>query len=106
MDPRQWGPIYWERIHDMAAGYPDQPTPCDRTRYLAFFVSFVDLLPCEECSSSYKDLLAGSLALTPEDLGSKAKLFDWTVRLHNAVNQKLGKLPFSTRVAFETYRVR
>lgn len=107
MDPTEWGPAMWLAIHSTAACYPVNPTVADRARYLAFYESLGWVLPCKSCAQSYRTFLAsGDVALHPEDFTTRVKLFDWTVRLHNAINRKLGKPQFSARVAYDAYQIR
>lgn len=93
--PSMWGPGVWNLIHMTAANFPCQPTPEDRRRYEAFLESLADVLPCAACRSHFRAMLEGrkgrSLQLTAQVLRDRFTLFDWTVRVHNAVNRRLGK---------------
>ena len=92
--PSAWGPSLWLFIHLVAASYPERPTAEQRARYAALLASLPHTLPCEGCRRGMLALTAepgAPLRLCARALESRASLFAWTVRLHNAVNRKLGK---------------
>ena len=105
MDPREWGPSFWVSIHAVAATYPDAPTEEDARRYSAYYTCIGMVLPCAECRAEYARMLGRTMPLRPEDLASRAKLFEWTWRIHNLVNARLGAPQFPLRLAYSKYAV-
>lgn len=86
MNTEVWGPAGWLFLHSVALGYPG---PTARESYKQFFTSLGDVLPCPHCQNHYKDHInQGEL---DKALGSKQGLFEWSVDIHNKVNQSLGK---------------
>ena len=95
-----WGFYTWHAIHYVALGYPDQPSEDDKATYTLFFKTLGKVLPCKLCVSHYEQHLAQHPI--HDSLESKAKLFAWTVGIHNAVNRSLGKREYSVEEA-QTY---
>lgn len=89
--PRVWGPSMWKLMHVIALTYPDSPTEQDMQEFATFFTSLQTVLPCEGCRKGYAKLISGPHRLTRQVMASRASLFKWTVDVHNAVNQKVGK---------------
>lgn len=89
MDPASWGPQLWSSLHYIALGYPDHPSSLDKQNYKAFFESLDNVLPCHKCAQHYKATVE-AMPIAPF-LDSAHRLFEWTVAVHNAVNQRLGK---------------
>lgn len=87
--PENWGKHYWYVIHLTALAYPDTPSMNEVSTYKAFYENFGNILPCKRCRANYKR----HLQELPIDkaLSSRRELFDWTVQLHNIVNQETGK---------------
>ena len=90
MDPVVWGPSMWASIHAIAIGYPEHPSSVDAQAYRNFFANLHLVLPCQACADHYKEHWKAN-PINNKDLQSADALFAWTVRLHNAVNSKLGK---------------
>lgn len=89
MPPEVWGPFFWHTIHIVAMGYPEKPTYAQKKAAKEFYESLQYLLPCSVCRQHYAQHLAVA-PITPH-LDRRQDLFKWTVDLHNAVNQSLGK---------------
>jgi len=89
MDPSTWGPHLWIGLHYIALGYPETPSISDKMNYKFFFENLDKVLPCGKCADHYKE----NANTVPVDnyLETPAKLFEWTVLMHNAVNKILGK---------------
>jgi hypothetical protein len=64
-----WGPAYWRFIHYFALNNKDR----------TLLTQLPNFLPCDECKGEWED------PLDDEDL------VQWSMRLHNKVNKKLGK---------------
>jgi hypothetical protein len=89
MDKSQWGPALWRSLHTISMAYPDSPSEKDRKSYGRFFADLGDVIPCEECASNYREHLKA--IPVEQGLENGNALFEWSVRLHNAVNEKIGK---------------
>jgi FAD-linked sulfhydryl oxidase len=91
VQPQVWGPSMWKLMHVIALTYPDHPTRQDMRDFATFFTSLQNVLPCEGCRKGYARLIGGRYPLSSGVLSSRASLFNWTVDVHNAVNEKVGK---------------
>lgn len=90
MDTEIWGPAAWLLIHSAALSYPEsQPSPEIKENYKKFFQSLVYVLPCAYCREHYKQHLERMPVSAV--LHSRMSLFQWTVDLHNEVNESLGR---------------
>ena len=79
-------------IHSVAQAYPVHPTNADKLKAAKFYFSLADVLPCETCRRDFSYIMKKSpLRLTKDHLASRDALYKWTVAVHDAVNQKLGK---------------
>ena len=57
-DPKVWGPPVWRTIDFFVNALPDGPTGLTETKkehLLMFFVSLMELLPCERCKVHYME---------------------------------------------------
>jgi hypothetical protein len=86
-NPKIWGPEAWHFIHFVALNYPINPTEDDKRRYNNFFHSLQYTLPCEGCAYNFGE----KLKKHPPKLESRKSLFEWTVDIHNEVNESNGK---------------
>jgi hypothetical protein len=89
LPPSVWGPIFWHTIHITAIGYPKAPTYAVKRAAKEFYESLSFLIPCPVCRDHYTSHLS-KFPISPH-LDSRDDLFKWTVNLHNAVNEQLGK---------------
>lgn len=96
-----WGPSVWAAMHYIALGYPDHPTATERQTYIRFYRTIPDVLPCTLCRNHFHKILASD----PVDDSTKnsTTLFNWTTRVHNRVNETLGKPQFSNVDAISKY---
>ena len=99
--PDVWGGPMWRTIHVVALGYPQNPPDHVRAAYRAFYNSLKTVIPCATCRQGYVAILDES-PVEPA-LGSTQDLFNWTVSVHNKVNEKLGKLPMTPEFVRTTY---
>jgi len=87
--PDLWGPSTWHTIHLLCYTAPEILSPTEQLRYITFFKALPFVLPCAACSEHlqehYKDHPIENY------IGSQASLFEWSVHIHNTVNQMLGK---------------
>jgi len=95
--PPVWGPSLWRAIHLVALGFPsdEEATPDQRLAYRAFFENLHYVIPCSTCAVNYQTHLQHDMPRIPVDpvpgTMTQARLFAWTVELHNVVNRSLGK---------------
>lgn len=101
MLPDLWGKDLWTSIHYIALGYPKIPTKEQVYNYKEFYMNLWKVIPCYKCSVNYKK----NIITIPIDeyLSSNIKLFEWTVNLHNLVNNELGKPIISLNKAIKIY---
>lgn len=85
-------------IHYVALAYPTRPTSEHREKYRAFMHSLQHVLPCEMCRVNMARHLQCA-SLDAALASGKDAFFDWTVRLHNAVNKECGKISYDPQVA-------
>ena len=73
-DNQSWGNAAWEILHTKIH------TNKEFKRWLSF-------LPCGSCRNDFDKLLKDN----PPDFSSQTNFFEWTVLIHNKVNEKLNK---------------
>jgi hypothetical protein len=83
---KNWGSFVWGTIHEVAMGYPENPTETDKDEYKQFYDLIMKVLPCPICKDEYTKIKD----LYPIDPTNRDTLFKWTVEIHNVVNEKLG----------------
>ena len=83
LDPKIWGSHVWATIHVLALN--------ESKNFAAFLDSLEHLLPCKKCRMHFQEYKSKNPLL--------GNAFEWTVRFHNAVNQKLGKSEMSVEAA-------
>ena len=89
INPKIWGPYFWQTIHFTAFGYPETPNTTDREIYFTFYENMMKILPCDKCTNSAQEMFKTSDL--KNSLGSKTDLIKWTYSFHKKVNNKLGK---------------
>lgn len=87
ISPKMWGRQGWHFIHYVALNYPDKPTQEDREVYLQFLNNLENILPCPICGNHFKE----NMEKHPPNMNSKMEFFNWTVDMHNFVNELHGK---------------
>lgn len=98
---KHWGKCAWRLIHVSAANYPVHPTPRQRKAYADFFRSLMTVLPCKVCRCHYtRAICGGAHRMQPKHFASRQALFEWTVRLHDAVARRLGQRTRPDAVAY------
>ena len=101
MDPVKFGPCLWRSIHIIALGYPENPSEIDKQTYTNYYRDLWKIIPCLKCSLNYRRHWTEIPIYSYLD--SKNHLFEWTVLLHNIVNQELGKKQISLEEAYKIY---
>ena len=101
MNPKFWGPSGWIFIHNIAYGYPTNPTREEQKAMINFLSSFQHVLPCKTCSDLYKKDIKLLPPLT-ENVKNKHLLVKWVNHMHNKVNENLNK-PIYSDEEYENY---
>jgi hypothetical protein len=81
----------WNLLHRLAAAFDKQPTPARSAEAEAFFSGLGALYPCADCAAHFRELLQAH----PVDARDNRRLSTWLCRVHNLVNERLGKAQFS-----------
>ena len=102
MNPKFWGPHGWIFLHSVTMNYPKNPTNIDKQVYASFFKSLQKVLPCEKCCVHYSQNIQES-PIEPA-LESRDSLVRWLIKIHNEVNQDLGKPLYTYEQVIEEYK--
>ena len=89
INPKLWGPYFWQTIHFVAYGYPKNPNSEDKQVYFSFYENMMKVLPCDKCTNSAQEIFK-KLNLK-DSLDSRDNLIKWTYLFHKSVNNELGK---------------
>jgi len=103
IDPNHFGPYFWATIHFICLGAAKGLTEEQRNGMIQFFNSIPYVIPCASCGEHLKENMA---RLMPIELAvqSHESLFNWSVDLHNIVNEKLGKPKVSHENAYTFWK--
>lgn len=99
IDPNIWGPKMWTMIHLICLQAPETMDANVGNTYYMFFSMMPYVLPCDKCREHWLDHVR-SFPLE-QALGSRDKLFRWSVQVHNLVNKSLGKPEISYELALD-----
>jgi thiol-disulfide isomerase/thioredoxin len=88
VSPAVWGPPVWFIIHMVALMYPRQPSPRERQEARDFFTGLQKVLPCSYCKKHFAEELA---TLDPDTFRNRDTLFEWTVKFHDSVTERVSK---------------
>uniref|UniRef100_A0A1Q3FFL0 Sulfhydryl oxidase n=1 Tax=Culex tarsalis TaxID=7177 RepID=A0A1Q3FFL0_CULTA len=100
LDKERLGRHTWGLLHTMAAYFPDQPSAEEQSNVRQFFNAFAKVYPCEYCAKDFQQ----ELKTDPPETTSQHSLSQWLCRMHNRVNQKLGKPAFDCSRVNERWR--
>ena len=81
IDPKIWGNAGWIFLRNIAKGYPDKPTDEDKAKYMRYFESIGDVLPCSTCRHNYKKHW-NDIPIN-KHLGNKNSLYRWVNLIKN-----------------------
>ena len=85
-----WGPALWHSLHTISFNYPVHPTAEQKKQYKEFVLSLQNVLPCGACRKNLVKNLQ-DVPLTPYALSNRKNFSRWMYRLHERVNEMLGK---------------
>jgi hypothetical protein len=97
IEPTLFGPSFWGTMHYVALGAPSSLDSSQQSNYKSFYNLIPFIIPCGSCGTHFTEVL-NALPID-NSLGSSASLFEWTVKVHNAVNKRLGKSEISVEDA-------
>jgi hypothetical protein len=98
INPKLWGPYFWQTFHFAAFGYPKNPNSSDISAYKTFYINFMKILPCDKCSVSSQEII--NVDDLNKALISQETLIRWSYDFHDKVNKKLNK----TSPSYETFK--
>ena len=101
VQPDIWGPHGWKFIHYIALNFPNNPNLQIKQNYKNFFQNLQFVLPCEKCQIHYSSHIQKHKI--DSFLHSRKSLFQWTVDIHNLVNQDLHKKTYTYDEALSIY---
>jgi len=87
LDKEDLGRASWSVIHTVAAHIPENPTNNEQKHMTQFIESFAALYPCHVCAPEFQQYVRNYPPLT----SSRAEFVLWCCRLHNHINEHLGK---------------
>jgi len=99
-DATELGRSTWTLLHTMSAYYPDRPSPSQQSDMSNFLSLFSRLYPCSYCASHLRE----EMKKEPPVVGSRSALAQWMCRVHNEVNERLGKPLFDCKKIDERWR--
>eukprot|EP00835_Amoeboradix_gromovi_P004207 NODE_314_length_11212_cov_0.272924.p5 type:complete len:197 gc:universal NODE_314_length_11212_cov_0.272924:10388-10978(+) len=94
------GNASWLFLHTMASYLPDRPSEKVRARVDRFITDFAELYPCRYCGEHMSNYISEN----PITSNSNKEVAEWTCRLHNEVNDLVGKKRFDCSKILEHYR--
>ena len=97
-----WGPSMWHTLHTISFNYPVKPTNRDKKKYMHFFLSLKDILPCKYCRINYVKNLK-SVPLNLSVMKNRLSLSKWLYLLHEEINRMLGK---KSNLSYEDIKIR
>ena len=100
INPKLWGPYFWQTFHFAAFGYPKNPNSDDISAYKTFYINFMKILPCDKCSVSSQEIIDTNVL--DKALNSRETLIRWSYDFHKSVNKKLNVNV--TSPSYETFK--
>lgn len=79
-----WGPYFWATFHIASLTAGPLVDETDKATFIMFVEGFARVLPCPKCREHFADVLIAN----PIDYKN---IFEWSVKVHNEVNLRLGK---------------
>jgi len=85
-----WGPSMWHSLHTISFNYPTKPSLEIKKKYLNFFRSVGDILPCGHCRINFLNNIKKH-PLNLKTMKNRFTLSTWLYNLHEDINTMLGK---------------
>jgi hypothetical protein len=89
---QQWGPPLWNFIHALCNFHFEENNEHHVKHAIECLKALKGAIPCYKCQAFYGENLKELDTINPTEYRA---LYNWSVRLHNAVNEKLGKPSWS-----------
>jgi FAD-linked sulfhydryl oxidase len=102
-NPEVWGPAFWFSLHNGAQQYPINASPFWSKRMRAFIEGIPVMLPCEKCANHAAAFIEANTDEIQRAVQGRESLFDFFVKFHNYVNERLGKATLSLREAQDLF---
>ena len=99
LNQNAWGQHAWFILHSMTLAYPLEPTEKDKENHRRFLESFGKIIFCDICKIHYNR----NLQENPPKLDTRKEFFEWMVDLHNEVNGRTGKRPWTYNEVMKLY---
>lgn len=90
------GPGLWLDLHSFAIKWDFDPKSAE-----GFMKQFAVRIPCGACREHWIDLISRK----PPNLTSPTTFFEWSVDVHNDVNERLSKKRFTIAEAYALYKI-
>jgi FAD-linked sulfhydryl oxidase len=74
-------------LHSIASQYPDEPTEREKRDAKNLINAVAALYPCKECQTHFQTVIKRY----PPEVGDSVSFQEWMCKVHNVVNEKLGK---------------
>ena len=81
------GSQFWGVIHNIAAKYPNHPTDIDKKKARGFLSYLISHFVCQDCVREAAEYIKNNRI----DYSSRNSLSEYFCKMHNAVNERLGK---------------
>ena len=105
-----WGPMMWSFLHIMSFNYPVEPSEEQKHHYFDFVMNLQNTLPCGACRKNVRKNIQDLTFTIESDMKSRDSFSRWVYRLHNKVNEMLGKPHFRSfeevRFMYNNFRAR
>lgn len=101
ISPDIWGPSTWTFLHLIVLSEPETLDTSRLQYYKTLFTVLQELLPCQKCRNHLTTNMGKLKDLS--SIKTKRELFDWTVELHNLVNQITNKRTYELEEAFQLW---
>jgi FAD-linked sulfhydryl oxidase len=96
------GRAAWGFLHTVAAYYPSHPTPRQQEDMASLLSLYVKLYPCGYCADRSMEHLEREPI--EQHVRSQNDLAQWMCRMHNEVNERLGKPMFDCQYVNQRWR--
>lgn len=99
-DSQELGRATWTFLHTTAAYYPEKPTQGQQKLMRGMIDALAEFYACSYCVGHLRQ----EVQQRPPDVSSSSALSLWLCKLHNEVNQRLGKPVFDCSKVYERWK--